>query len=104
MPPHKTKKAALKAVNKPVVGKPGKVVKPTGAKNGGPAKPAPAPPAPSALGTKVQYDAFEKAVQLLHKRKYREAKALFESARHGPVREIAVNAATHVRMCDRRLA
>jgi tetratricopeptide (TPR) repeat protein len=100
MPLHKTKKPAKKAVTKPAAGK---VAKPSSAKNGRPAKAAPPPPAPPS-GAKTQYDAFERAIQLLHKRSFREAKELFEKARTGPNLEIAVNAATHVRMCERRLA
>ena len=100
MPVHKTKKPVKKAPVKPAAGKNGK---PSTAKNGRPAKPAPPPPAPPS-GAKIQYDAFERAIQLLHKRNFREAMALFEKARSGPNLEIAANAATHVRMCERRLA
>jgi tetratricopeptide (TPR) repeat protein len=100
MPLHKTKKPAKKALSKPAAGKVGK---PASAKNGRPAKSEPPPPALPA-GAKTQYDAFERAIQLLHKRSFREAKAMFEKARIGPNLEIAVNAATHVRMCERRLA
>jgi tetratricopeptide (TPR) repeat protein len=100
MPLNKTKKPAKKAVSKPAAGKLGK---PSGAKNGRPAKPAPPPPAPPS-GAKLQYDAFERAIQLLHKRSFREAKEMFEKARTGPNLEIAANAVTHVRMCERRLA
>jgi tetratricopeptide (TPR) repeat protein len=100
MPLHKTKKPAKKALSKPAAGKVGK---PASAKNGRPGKSEPPPPAlPS--GAKTQYNAFERAIQLLHKRSYREAKEMFEKARIGPNLEIAVNAATHVRMCERRLA
>jgi tetratricopeptide (TPR) repeat protein len=100
MPLHKTKKPVKKAPVKPAAGKNGK---PSSAKNGRPAKPAPPPPPPPS-GAKIQYDAFEHAIQLLHKRNFREAKDLFEKARTGPNLEIAANAATHVRMCERRLA
>ena len=100
MPLHKTKKPAKKALSKPATGKVGK---PASAKNGRPAKSDPSPPALPA-GAKTQYDAFERAIQLLHKRSFREAKEMFEKARIGPNPEIAVNAATHVRMCERRLA
>jgi tetratricopeptide (TPR) repeat protein len=99
MPLHKTKKPVKKAVTKPAAGKNGK---PSSAKNGRPAKSAPPPAPPS--GAKIQYDAFERAIQLLHKRNFREAKEMFEKARQGPNLEIAANAATHVRMCERRLA
>jgi tetratricopeptide (TPR) repeat protein len=100
MPVHKTKKPVKKAPVKPATGKNGK---PSSAKNGRPAKPAPPPPPPPS-GAKIQYDAFERAIQLLHKRNFREAKDLFEKARNGPNLEITANAATHVRMCERRLA
>jgi tetratricopeptide (TPR) repeat protein len=100
MPVRKTKKPVKKAPIKPAARKNGK---PSSAENGRPAKPAPPPPAPLS-GAKVQYDAFERAIQLLHKRNFREAMALFEKARNGPNLEITANAATHVRMCERRLA
>ena len=100
MPLHKSKKPVKKAPSKPAAGK---IAKPSSAKNGRPAKSEPPPPAlPS--GAKIQYDAFERAIQLLHKRSFREAKEMFEKARTGPNLEISVNAATHVRMCERRLA
>ncbi len=91
MPLHKTKKPAKKAV------------KTAGDKNGKPSSATPPPPAPPS-DAKIQYDAFERAIQLLHKRNFRESKELFEKARNGPNLEIAANAATHVRMCERRLA
>jgi tetratricopeptide (TPR) repeat protein len=100
MPLHKTKKPVKKALSKPAAGKVGK---PASAKNGRPAKSEPSPPAIPA-GAKTQFDAFERAIQLLHKRSFREAKEMFEKARIGPNLEIAVNATTHVRMCERRLA
>jgi tetratricopeptide (TPR) repeat protein len=68
-------------------------------KNGQPAK---SPSQPSAA--KLQLQAFERAIQLLHKRSYRDARDWFEKARQGPGLEIAANAATHIRMCDSRLA
>jgi len=103
MPPHKAKKPVK---TKSVSGKNGKQQtskngKQPSSKNGRPAKPA-ATPAPSE--GKAQYNAFERAVALLHKRHYREAKEMFEKARQGPSLEIAANAATHVRMCERRLS
>jgi tetratricopeptide (TPR) repeat protein len=103
MPLHKTKKPAKKAATKPAAAKRATVAAPPSVKNGRSAASAPPPP-PRPAGAKAQYDAFEKAVQLLHKRNFREAKGLFEKARQGPSREIAVNAMTHVRMCERRLA
>jgi len=101
MPLPKTKKrgktkAATKAT-KPVAGKNGKRPK---NKDERPAKPAP-PPLPQ---SKAQYKAFERAIGLLHKRNFREAKEMFENAAHGPNREMASNAALHVRMCERRLS
>ena len=62
-----------------------------------------APPSPSSEA-KAQYAAFERGIALLHKRNFRDAKEMFEKARRGPSAEIAVNATTHVRMCERRLA
>jgi tetratricopeptide (TPR) repeat protein len=100
MPPHKTKKPVKKAPIKPAAAKGGK---PSAGKNGRPAKSAPPPPAPPS-GAKLQYDAFGRAIQLLNKRNFREAKEMFEKARQGPSLEIAANAATHIRMCERRLA
>jgi tetratricopeptide (TPR) repeat protein len=100
MPLHKTKKPVKKVPTKTAAGKNGK---PSSAKNGRPAKPTAPPPAlPS--GAKIQFDAFERAIQFLHKRNFREARELFEKARNGPNLEIAANATTHVRMCERRLA
>jgi tetratricopeptide (TPR) repeat protein len=71
-------------------------------KSSSPAKPAPAPTSLSA--PKLQLQTFERAIQLLHKRNFREAKDWFERARQGPSLEITSNAATHIRMCERRLA
>jgi Tfp pilus assembly protein PilF len=53
---------------------------------------------------KLQYKSFERGIQLLNKRNFREAKEYFEKARTGPSLEICSNAQSHVRMCDRRLA
>src|SRR5260370_10286868 len=103
MPVHKTKKPAKKPASKPAAAKPGKNQKPASAKNGRPAKPAPPAPAPP-FGAKPQFDAFAKAIQLLHKRNFREAKELFDKTRKGPSPEIASNATLHGRMCERRLA
>jgi tetratricopeptide (TPR) repeat protein len=41
---------------------------------------------------------------MFHKRNFRQAKDLFEKAAVGPSREVAANALSHVRMCERRLA
>ena len=101
MPLPKTKKrgkttAATKAT-KPVAGKNGKQPK---TKETRPAKQAPQPPPQS----KAQLTAFERAIGLLHKRNFREAKEMFEKAMQGPNREMASNAALQIRMCERRLS
>ena len=97
MPLHKPKKPVkAKAATKPTAAK---NVKPPAPKNGRPAK----PPSPSSEA-KAQYNAFERAIAYLHKRNYRDAKDWFEKARQGPSLEMAANATTHVRMCERRLA
>jgi tetratricopeptide (TPR) repeat protein len=93
MPIYKTKKPAKKAGTKPALN----------SKNGGTPKPAP-PPSPARPEAKTQYKNFETAIQLLHKKSFREAMEMFEKARQGPSREIASNAALHVRICERRLA
>jgi len=106
--PLKTKKPAKKAVSKLAAAaklaspKNGKIADSKKTKMERAAKPAPAPSAPPAV--KAQLQAFERAIQLLHKRNYRDAREWFEKARQGPSLEIAANAMTHVRMCDRRLA
>jgi tetratricopeptide (TPR) repeat protein len=99
MPLHKTKKPAKsKAGIKPTAGKNGK--QPNNSKNDRQAKPA-----PSALSAaKVQFNAFERGIALLHKKNYRDAKDMFEKATQGPSREIASNAGSHVRICERRLS
>ncbi len=66
------------------------------------AKSAAAPTLPP--GAKIQYDAFERGIQLLFQRNFREAREMFEKARQGPSREIASNAALQAGMCERRLA
>jgi tetratricopeptide (TPR) repeat protein len=112
MPVKKNKKPpARKPGTKPLAGK---NTKAPGARNGRPAKPVAAaaapPPPPKAAAPdtksdgKLQYKTFERAIHLLHKRNFREAKELFEKARQGPNLEMATNAQTHVRMCERRLA
>ncbi len=97
--PQKTKKPVKKAAAKSAPAKNGKVPNGKSKKTDRTVKPAPAPPA-----AKAQLQAFERAIQLLHKRNFRDAREWFEKARHGPSLEMAANAATHVRMCDRRLA
>jgi len=94
--PRKKKPARPKAGTKPVAGKNGKQ---PSAKDDRPTRPPPLPLPQS----KAQYNAFEKGIGLLHKRNFREAKGLFEKATQGPNREMATNAALHVRMCERRL-
>jgi tetratricopeptide (TPR) repeat protein len=96
--PRKKKPARPKAGTKPAAGKNGK---PPGNKNKDDRPAKPPPPLPQ---SKAQYNAFEKGIGLLHKRNFRDAKELFEKATHGPNREMASNAAIHVRMCERRLS
>ena len=91
------KKPAVKAGTGRVAGKNGKSLD-NGAE--APAATAPSPP-PMA---KIQYEAFERGIHLMHQRNFRQAKEMFEKARQGPSREIASNAALHVGMCERRLA
>jgi tetratricopeptide (TPR) repeat protein len=117
LPLNKMKKPALKAGTKRLAGKNGKsrdsradkpVAKPVGKPVASiAAKPAsktaavtPAPPSEA----KIQFEAFERGIQILHQRNFRQAKEMFEKARNGPSREIASNAALHVGMCERRLA
>jgi tetratricopeptide (TPR) repeat protein len=111
MPTPKTKKPVKKIVAKVVPAKNGKSL--NGKKNGAsaaapkpaaaaPPKPAPAPePRPDA---KLQLKAFERGIQLLYKHKFKDAKEMFERSTHGPSLEMAANAQSHIRMCDRRLA
>jgi tetratricopeptide (TPR) repeat protein len=97
MPPPKAKKLSRpKAITKSVAAKNGKQ---TNHQNDRAAKPAPSTPPPA----KAQFMAFERAIGLLHKRNFREAKELFEKARQGPSREIASNAALQIRICEQRL-
>jgi tetratricopeptide (TPR) repeat protein len=95
----RTKTPVKRAGSKLVAGKNGKV---SNEKTGRPGKAEAALPAPSAA--KVQLQAFERAIQLLNQRNYSEAKEWFEKARLGPSLEVGANAATHVRMCERRMA
>src|SRR5437868_5926997 len=123
MPIQKTKKPAAKkaasklvakskpAAVKPVAVKAVAVKKAVNGKNGHPAKPVAAPPAtplpkpPDAKADgKLQYKAFDRGIHLFQKRNFREAKEMFEKASQGPNREMASNALSHVRMCERRLA
>src|SRR5437899_12680414 len=113
MPIQKTKKPAKKAETNPAIAKKpvvAKNLKPLNGKNGRAVKPvmaAPVRPMPAPDGKadpKVQYKAFERGIQLFHKRNFREAREMFEQASQGPVREISSNAQSHVRMCERRLA
>src|SRR5207249_6579892 len=98
MPLSKPKKPVRpKAGTKPVAGKSGK--QQPKKKDDRPAKPPPPPPQST-----VQFDAFERAIELLNKRNFREAKELFEKATEGPNREMVSKAALHIRMCARRLS
>jgi len=112
MPSQKAKKPAKKPAAKAIPTKNGKILN---TKNGKPSKPvAPAAtsaPVPKAAAvsdakadSKLQYKTFERGIQLLQKKNYKEAKELFEKAAQGPSLEIASNAQSHVRMCERRLA
>jgi tetratricopeptide (TPR) repeat protein len=47
---------------------------------------------------------YEKAIQHFHATDFAKAKALFEKAGEGPVREVAHAARLHARMCEQRLA
>src|SRR6202790_2438585 len=81
---------------------PGKSDKPSDGRNGKQTKPAPQPSAPS--DAKVQMQAFERAIQFLHQRNYRDGMAWFEKAGRGPSLEVNFRAAAHARICERRLA
>src|SRR6266849_3682648 len=99
----KTKKPVKKIATKPPpTGKNGKSLNGKGVK---PSKPAPVAvalppktvPVPEGKSdAKLQYKAFERAIQLLNKRNYRDAREMFEKARQGPSLEIASNAQLHV--------
>jgi tetratricopeptide (TPR) repeat protein len=120
MPIQKTKKPVKKAGTKPAASKTiaSRNGKALNGKNGRAPRPAPSPvaaPAPKAVAkpatapdarsdAKLQYKAFESGIQLLHKKNFREARDLFGKAAEGPNREIASNAKSHIRMCERRLA
>src|SRR3989442_14203294 len=96
MPLHKPKKPAKsKSGAKSAAGKNGK--EPNG-RNGRPVRPAP----PAVSTAKAQLKTFELGIGLLHRKNYREAREMFEKARQGPSLEIASNAASHVRKCERR--
>jgi tetratricopeptide (TPR) repeat protein len=71
-------------------------------KNGQAAKPL--QPIIAVSPAKVQLQDFERAIHLLQKRNYREAREWFDKARKGPDLEVGSRAFTHVRMCERRLA
>lgn len=107
----KTKKPVKKTATKPAPsGKNGKSLNGKGIKPSSPIPIAAVPPPKAALvpdgrsDAKLQYKTFERAIQLLNKRNYREAREMFEKARQGPNLEMASNAQLHVRMCERRLA
>src|SRR5215831_19038229 len=93
--PTKAKKPAKKP-SKPVTGKKnGKVLS---------VKPIVAPVPDGRADAKLQYKTFEKGIQLLQMKNYRDAREMFEKARQGPSLEISSNAQLHVRMCERRMA
>jgi tetratricopeptide (TPR) repeat protein len=97
--PKKTKTPVKKAGTQLTGGENGKL------SNGKTGQPAKAELASATASTaKVQLEAFAHAIQLLNQRNYSEAKEWFEKAKHGPSLEVGANAATHVRMCERRLA
>ena len=88
-----------------------KAAKSPSARNGQPAGPALPKPAPLTYiaasdlpDAKHQYDLFERAMQLFHKRDFKQANELFRKATVGPSREVAANSQSHIRMCERRLA
>lgn len=56
------------------------------------------------MAAQTQVKSFEHAVRLFHSRKFAEARDLFSAATVGPNREMAHNAALHVRMCESRLS
>src|SRR5690349_4204656 len=66
--------------------------------------PGEAAAAEARAAAQAQVKSFEQAVRLFHHRKFAEARDLFEKAANGPNREMAHNAALHVRMCDSRLS
>jgi tetratricopeptide (TPR) repeat protein len=109
MPAQKSSKPVKKTGTKPAASKSGKTLNGKGAAVSKPAVPA-APPAAKTAATdakaesKQQLKAFERGIQLLHRRNYREAKECFERAKAGPNREVTAKAALHVAMCERRLA
>jgi tetratricopeptide (TPR) repeat protein len=97
--PKRTKTPVRKAGTQSAVGKNGKL---SNGKTGQQARAEPPSATPSTA--KVQLEAFAHAIQLLNQRNYSEAKEWFEKAHHGPSLEVGANAATHVLMCERRLA
>jgi len=56
------------------------------------------------MAAQAQLHSFGQAARLFHARKFAEARGLFAKAATGPNREMAHNAALHVRMCDSRLS
>jgi len=107
MPTQKAKKPVKKAKNEKaaVNGKNGRPAKAVAAPAPSPPPPVKAAPVPDARAdAKLQYKSFERGIQLLNKRNFKEAKEYFEKARTGPSLEICSNAQSHVRMCERRLA
>jgi tetratricopeptide (TPR) repeat protein len=107
MPTQKTKKPAKKTGSKPAAARNSKPLngkaqpKPVAVPS--PAS-RPAPPADLKSEGKLQLKNFERGIQLLNRKNYREAREFFEKAKSGPSREVAANAQLHIAMCDRRLA
>jgi tetratricopeptide (TPR) repeat protein len=116
MPTDKTKKPPTKRGAKTATKAPKQApAKLLNTKNGKTSKPVaaapppvpisrPAPPPDAKSDSKAQYKAFERGIQLFHKRNFREAKEMFQKATEGPSLEVASNAKSHIRMCERRLA
>ncbi len=108
MPAQKSSKPVKKTGTKPGASKNGKALngKAVVASKTA-ATPAPAPkaaPSDTKAETKLQLKSFERGIQLLHRRNYREAKESFEKSKTGPSREVSAKAALHIAMCERRLA
>jgi len=91
------KPAKSKAPPKLVAAKNGK---PRNGKAGEPPKRA---PTPLSTAKAQQYQDFERAIGLLNQRNYRDAKEMFEKAKLGPSLAMSAHAASHIRMCERRL-
>jgi Flp pilus assembly protein TadD len=53
--------------------------------------------------TETQLQVFERAVKLFRAQQFFEARAVFQEAAEGSLREVSHNARLHVMMCNRRL-